>query len=895
MSRFKPKLSTVALLMFVGGLATIAATLAAAGPLETKLTIVNVGSHCDWSWVHTRAWHENRYADMIHEYLLLMRANPKFVWQLETVNEQLQPFLAKAARQWPGLIDEFWQRVREGRIEVVCGYSNPRLSEIYPELFVRNLVLGKEYFRRGVPTIRQPVLEVPDLMCGTSQVPQILKLADYRYFMFTRPVGQQAVFWRRGLDGTRILCCKDVYGYPELQGKPGAAFPGINALPVWRYAIGCDDMLPTPATLAEATAGDPQKRVLAGMLRFFQECEKYSDRISELSGPLDSCNYYTAAGLHGSTNIHTQHNQNEDLLLSLEKAQAMAAMLGRSFLCEPVDELWQDALSSSGHAIEWCWKEDYAERMAKGRHTRERARRFLEEALAAIASGIPLSSQRGSPLLVFNFHAWPTSGPVEFALDDGLEGLTLSDSNGHDVPLQLMAEDSEGGFRAAFIAADVPACGFKTFYLRREKNGGLQWDMAGNPAPQSSGEAPAIENEFYRVSLRSDGRLETFDKGRGAVLGAPQTGGFGDLAVYDMPSSGDTWLHVGPPGKRRDWRPAIDRCRTAQGPVLATLSVPGTIGGHAVTREVRLWHGSRRIEFGIGLNTTQPDNGIFCIRFPIGISGNVAAGIPFGVESRDHLAREPFRGESFCTGFPEGYDATRWTDVSSADFGYTFICPPGMHSGYAFKRGDRTIEFILDRFMPMPKDAFGRAAASIDGRGRHQWWCALLPHAGTWADAKSYRHALEEHVPLVAWSPGRGLGRGGASSLPEIDRPDRPGPDAPLPEGLRPHAAESLVEVSPANVVLSAMRLAQPAKPGDAPPLELRLYESAGKAADVVVRLYRPAASAVETNLLGEPIADAKRPQVVGHEVRFHLEPWKIVTLRLSERRPPEPNRRTTP
>ena len=27
-----------------------------------------------------------------------MRANPKFVWQLETVNEQLRPFLAKAAR-----------------------------------------------------------------------------------------------------------------------------------------------------------------------------------------------------------------------------------------------------------------------------------------------------------------------------------------------------------------------------------------------------------------------------------------------------------------------------------------------------------------------------------------------------------------------------------------------------------------------------------------------------------------------------------------------------------------------------------------------------------------------------------------------------------------------------
>ena len=138
-------------------------------------------------------------------------------------------------------------------------------------------------------------------------------------------------------------------------------------MPVWRYAIGCDDMPPTQATVDQALSGDSDKKQSCPtMLRFFQECEKYSGQITELSGPLDSCNYYTMAGLHGDNNLHTLHNQNEDLLLSLEKAQAMAAMLDRSFYSEPVDDLWQDALSTSGHAIEWCWKEDYVERMRKG-------------------------------------------------------------------------------------------------------------------------------------------------------------------------------------------------------------------------------------------------------------------------------------------------------------------------------------------------------------------------------------------------------------------------------------------------------------------------------------------------------------------------------------------------
>ena len=27
-------------------------------PFEPPLTLVNVSSHCDWSWGHTRAWHE---------------------------------------------------------------------------------------------------------------------------------------------------------------------------------------------------------------------------------------------------------------------------------------------------------------------------------------------------------------------------------------------------------------------------------------------------------------------------------------------------------------------------------------------------------------------------------------------------------------------------------------------------------------------------------------------------------------------------------------------------------------------------------------------------------------------------------------------------------------------
>jgi alpha-mannosidase len=97
----------------------------------------------------------------------------------------------------------------------------------------------------------------------------------------------------------------------------------------------------------------------------------------------------------------------------------------------------------------------------------------------------------------------------------------------------------------------------------------------------------------------------------------------------------------------------------------------------------------------------------------------------------------------------------------------------------------------------------------------------------------------------------------------------------------------SLVEVTPENVVLSSMRLVPAAKPGDRPLLELRLYETAGRPADVSIRLPRPAISAQPTNFLGEPPAHAATVRISGNEIQFHLEPWKIVTLRVKDQKGP--------
>jgi hypothetical protein len=810
------------------------------------LTVVTASAHCDWAWGHSRAWHEERYAQIIYGVLLLMRQYPHYVWQLENENEELAPFLAKAAREWPGLADEFWRRVREGRIEVITAISDPRLTEVYPETFVRNLVLGKEYFRRHAPGLKQPVYNAVDLMAGWSQLPQVLAQADYRYSMFSRPCNKKVVFWRKGLDGTRMLSVCQHYGYE------GAEVRGVKL-----QSHSADDILPDAALAKAAETWDRQTKILSTSARFLEEIERRGGPTTELEGVLDSLECLCEGSVHGSRNLYCWNNQNEDLLLSVEKAQVMASLSGRTFPKASMDAAWHDLLSCVGHAILYCWTADYEERLAKSRATRASAQAALHEALAAVAGSIRFRSDLGRPVVVFNFHAWPTSGLVRMLLPAKAEGLALCDGEGHEVPCQLVGEPGAEGRRIAFVARDVPACGYKTFYLRPKDQG------APARSPVQPGPGP-VETDRYRARLLADGRLEIVDKGRGATLGGPASGGLGDVVFYDAPKPSG-WEINGPLGPRHAWTARPEEFQHVQGPIFASLRAVGTIGPHRVAREVRFTQGSPRIDYLVEIDAAD-GCGVFCIRFPTGLSGRVFAGIPFGAEPRENFAQEPFRGEYFVQGYPDGYHATRWTDLSTSDFGYTLVAPPGAPTGFFYKAADQALEFMLLRVRPMPQGLWGQVHPSMKGTGHHAWQCALVPHQKTWREAATYRDALELHAPLVAFLPA------GQAAQPDVQR-------AQVRLGSLTYDAGSLIQVSPANVVLSAMRLVDPSD-GKTPQWELRVYETVGRAANVTLRLARPAAHVRETNLLGEPTAEIGKIDVRGREVGFRLKPWKIATLR---------------
>ena len=375
----------------------------------------------------------------------------------------------------------------------------------------------------------------------------------------------------------------------------------------------------------------------------------------------------------------------------------------------------------------------------------------LALAQQSLAAHVRFRPERGTPIMVFNYQAWPVSGPVVFTEQSGLP--QLRDGENRSVAVQDTGPIESGRHRYVFLARDVPACGYRTYYLSLKPGPASERQPAVQP-PQW------IENEYYRARLLADGKLEIIDKAQGKPLGAAEQGGLGDVVLYDAPQPQD-WMMNGPLGKRHGWQVGLQETSSLPGPVSSTLRARGHIGPHSIVRELRLVRGSPRLDFHVEIQAAE-GNGVFCIRFPLEVTGRITAGIPFGAEPRDHFESHPFRGEFFVQGYPDGYYATRWTDVSSAGSGYTMVCPWGAHTGYAYKTSEKSLEFLLLRLRPLPGGPWGQMSPSIKGTGRHEFNCSLIPHEGTWREAAVYREALLFHQPLQALvvSPLPGMGKG---------------------------------------------------------------------------------------------------------------------------------------
>src|SRR5262245_25988048 len=142
-------------------------------------------THADIAWVHTRAWHIDRYVRAMDEVLALYEADPDYCYYVDTWVELIKPYIERR----PQAVEAIQQRVREGRL-AVCGgqYGNVRSTAIGNETQIRNMQLGMRRWKELTPDVEFRVHSNIDVTFGHTQMPQLLRLAGIEAYFVMRPL-----------------------------------------------------------------------------------------------------------------------------------------------------------------------------------------------------------------------------------------------------------------------------------------------------------------------------------------------------------------------------------------------------------------------------------------------------------------------------------------------------------------------------------------------------------------------------------------------------------------------------------------------------------------------------------------------------------------------------------
>lgn len=838
-------------------------------------------SHPDWAWTHSRRWHELRYVLVVDEVLDIMAAQDRagtapdapesYRWYTDCWRTQIATFLESRPERY----EELRRRIAQGRIAVCGGWTNLRVNHVPGELFVRGMVLGRRQWRRLFPEAELHVhSDLVDVAVGHPQLPQLLRLAGYRYLQFWRPEealnakGVPHQFIWEGIDGTRIIAARGCYGgliQPELAPADCTERWGEVVGRWWdtvlRYKLehtpigllwvqrGSDDARPLRthfvsdipmdllALVREWNARETSTMRFATPLEAFREIERRREELPVVSGTLDPIDVaYNAAwgGAHGLWRLREEcarHISIAEMLCALVEATKAGEVAG----AETFEELWCEALLFSAHATQWLFQEDFDELYSLAQSTLTRARRVQQDALAVLAGCVDCPDDAQQMLVNPLPREREVTVPVRLSFVRGETGgapepLRIVDGTGNEVPWQALRPLRHANKTwewDALVRVRLPAGGWTV--LRAERA-----ELAQDPHPPLL-DAQSISNGL--ITLHFDrGRLLRIEHA-GGELTAPDETPFGHLRAYDVDTTKP--LHVGPILGRTDavwssWRV------TEAGPLRWAFRSEGTVGACPVVLEARLYADERRVEFATQIEW-DGRGGFLASHLPFPGRGTISGDMPFCVEDKP-LWDEPYVGIERSR--PGMFIARSFVDWTADGRGMAYIS----HDGDRWFIMDRDANVLQHLLINSVREPYSEWEENVNrqmrGEGRHEFTFSLVLHEGDWREAGLWQISEELRTPVLQTRPR------GAGELPATGR------------GLT---------VTPAVVALSACYAE-----GDR--VLLRVFDSAGQGAQVRIELPFEVGEATAVDLNGET-ADEPAVEIEEHAIALTLRPWQITTV----------------
>ncbi len=581
----------------------------------------------------------------------LCRRYPDFRYLIEDV-----VVLSEFVQTYPDAKPELLGMISRGQVEVGAKWAATTITQTNGETILRNLMIGLRE-AEAICGKRPEVIHLGDIPGMTPQFPQMLAKSGIRYAVISRGGPKKTpLFHWKALDGSSVLTWYSPYCYSW--GMPLANSPlSFESMDIPRFEAEADTLhLTSPFNILMHYGMDlslPREEALQNLqawnksskyhIQFGTQAEFFhsvaaSDGVPTLTGEIPTV--WGAWPDCAFLDVTIHHAAAERALLWAEQMAATDQLAGRLVQKADITALWKPLLESLDHNYSGNAPEEY--HATKNRLTTlsyQQAENISLRSMTRIASEVE-RPDNSIPVVVFNPSSYVRTDRIRrrvMLFGDSVAATTpewaefhLEDETGAVVQMQ-MPQRRFGPTKEAdieFLATDVPALGYKSYYLRPGTA-----EIVVN--------AGHSELDAQSITLSAEGLSVGVCQQTGAVRvcqsdGTPIIDRI-ELRAVETLQTNQT-MQLNSTGRSFPFLP--EHCELLrEGEVCSEVLMKGTIAGVPVQTTITITHNLPRVDVNCSIH--WPGHGYLRVqaylRLPCERDEPVYTGVPFGANGFENI------------------------------------------------------------------------------------------------------------------------------------------------------------------------------------------------------------------------------------------------------------------
>ncbi|CAG8506444.1 799_t:CDS:10 [Paraglomus brasilianum] len=784
------------------------------GGAQHRLTAVG-HCHIDTAWLWTfdetkrkvaRSWSTQiGLMELYPEYKFVCSQAQQFEWLKQDYPKLFEKVQEKAATNQFLPIGGTW-------VEMDCNIPSG-------ESLCRQFLFGQRFFEKNFGK-RCKVFWLPDTFGYSAQLPQIIKLADCKYF-FTQKLSWNNInkfpnttFYWVGLDGSKVLthmCPSETYVAQctveelvnSVRNHRDLGYSNESLLVFGNGDGGGGPNAAMIERLRRLKDIDGVPRVEMGSAdEFYERVERESKKLNVWKGEL----YFELhRGTYTSHGLIKRYNRKCELLLrDVELLTTLTYFMEQTLYRTQ----FHDVLPGSSIGMVY---DDAYKMLDEVQKTCERLR---NQALDALFKLPALEETREKGLAIFNTLPWKRTEVVKVPVSDGLDVL------------QQYSADKASGY---VLVKDTVSVGLQKVEIQRHD------DVKPATVKFDKHRGFILENAFVKAVFDSHGRLISLvdlEKSREIIPDDAQGNKF--IIYEDIPLYWDAWdVEIYHLGTGREANLGTIKIHE-DGPLRASLLLETKLTKtSSLSQVIALTAVSTRLDFETEVDWNE-NRKFLKVEFPVDIMCDYAT-----YESQFGYIQRPTHYNTTWDTAKFEVCGHKFADFS--EYGYGVALLNDCKYGYAVHQN--VMRLSLLRSPKAPDDQ-----CDI---GHHTFKYALLPHQGSFLESNVIHEAFELNVPLIV----RTLSKNRTNILESL----------------------SYFTVDAPNVILETVKQAE-----DSDDVILRLYEAYGGHARVHLKSALPVRAAYMTNILEDNLVKYDYNQDDGIQLKFG--PFQVITLKLTMR-----------